>query len=103
VPEDPKAAALHHLNGLRELRMARHGAAITGSGVDVADSVRHRTPYMTAIFGWEEADVADGFAAEWQRAEELTNRATERDYAVLSADEAAAFVELTTGAGASVA
>src|SRR5215203_3481414 len=29
VPAGPKAAALHQLNGLRELRMARHGAAVT--------------------------------------------------------------------------
>ena len=69
----------------------------------LTDGIFFFTQTMTAIFGWEEAEVPDGFAAEWQRAEDLTDQATERDYAVLSADEAAAFVELTTGAGASVA
>ena len=42
----PKAAALHQLNALRELRMARHGAAVTAVGLDVGAAVCHASPHM---------------------------------------------------------
>jgi hypothetical protein len=86
VPHDPKHRAVHQLNALRELRMARHAAAVVASGVDIGDAVRHRTPYMVGIFGWPEQDVPAGVAERWDGAEALTNAATAHDYAVL--DEA---------------
>lgn len=100
VPDDPKAAALHHLNALRELRMARHGSAVLAVGLDVGDAVRHKSP-MAAIFGWE-GDAGPETAALWDEAEALTNRATEHDYAALTADEADEFVALCDTAAAAV-
>lgn len=92
VPEDPKAAALHQMNALRELRGARHGAAVIAVGLDVGDAVRLRSP-MAAIFGWE-GEAGRDAAGLWDEAEALTNRSTDRDYAALDADEAEEFVAL---------
>jgi len=101
VPEDPKAAALHHLNGLRELRMARHGAAVLAVGLDVGDAVRHRSPAMVPIFGYEGLEVSPDVPALWDEAEALTNRATAVDYACLDEGEGAEFTELCAAATAS--
>jgi hypothetical protein len=98
----PRQAALHRMNCLRELRLARHGAAVVVTGLDVGDAVRHRTPYMTAVFGWDEAPVADGVPALWDEAERLTDQASGRDYAVLDDDEAAELVRLCEAATAAV-
>lgn len=100
VPTDPKQAALHRLNQLRELRMARHGAAVVAMGIDPADAVRHRTPHMLGVFGWEGTDVPADVVAAWAEAERLTNLATERDYSVLTDAESAEFVALCAAAQA---
>lgn len=87
VPADPKQAALHQMNSLRELRNARHGVAVVSCGIDAADAVRHRTPSMVGIFGWEDAPVAESTVARWDDAEALTNHLLGADYEAL--DEAA--------------
>jgi hypothetical protein len=103
APADPKQAALHHLNGLRELRGARHGAAVVAVGADVGDAVRHRTPHMAAgIYGWDEAPLDPGFAALWAEAERLTDVGSAGDYAALDDAEAADFVRLAPAALAAV-
>ena len=102
VPTEPKAAALHQLNALRELRMARHGAAVTALGLDVAQAVVHASPGLAGIFGWAEVEVGEDVPPRWDQAEVLTNQATERDYAVLG-DDAGEFVALCAAASASVA
>jgi hypothetical protein len=102
VPGEPKQAAHHRLNILRELRMARHASAVVSVGIDPGDAVRHRSPHMRPIFGWDEAELDPSTAACWDEAEALTNRATARDYAVLSAAEAAELVDLCAAASASV-
>ncbi len=102
VPSEPKAAAVHQLNALRELRMARHGAAVTALGLDIGAVVCHASPGMAAIFGWDGVAVPEDLPAQWDEAEALTNRATERDYAVLSADEAEEFAALCEAAVAAV-
>jgi NAD(P)-dependent dehydrogenase (short-subunit alcohol dehydrogenase family) len=102
VPTDPKAAALHQLNALRELRNARHGAAVTAVGLDVGDAVRHKSPHMAPAFGWEGNEVGPEVPALWDEAEALTNRATDGDYAVLDDAEADEFVALCAAASASV-
>lgn len=102
VPEEPKAAALHQLNALRELRMARHGSAVTALGLDIPQVVTHASPGMAPIFGWNDIEVDPELPAGWDEAEALTNRATERDYAVLDADEAEELVSLCEAALASV-
>jgi len=100
VPGEPKAAALHHMNALRELRAARHGAAVIAVGLDVGDAVRLKSP-MAAVFGWE-GEVGPDVPRLWDEAEALTNRATERDYAVLDDAEAEEFAALCAAAAASV-
>lgn len=100
VPSDPKAAALHQLNALRELRNARHGAAVTAVGLDVGDAVRHKSPHMAAIFGWAGTEVGPEVPGLWDEAEALTNRATAHDYAVLDEAEAEEFVALCAAASA---
>ena len=102
VPDDHKIAALHRLNQLRELRMARHGAAVIAVGIDPADAVRHRTPHMLGIFGWDAGDVPAEVIETWTEAERLTNVATDRDYSVLSEAESAEFVGLCAAAEAAV-
>lgn len=102
VPDEPKAAALHQLNALRELRMARHGAAITALGLDVGQCVVHASPGMAPLFGWDGVEVGDAVPGLWDQAEALTNQATDQDYAVLTADEADEFAELCAAATASV-
>lgn len=101
-PSDAKQAALHHFNVLRELRMARHGSAVVATGLDVGDAVRHRSPQMTGIFGWNDLPVDAGFAERWAEAERLTNVGSARDYEVLDATEADDFVRLATAARAAV-
>jgi len=98
----PRQAALHQMNCLRELRLARHGAAVLVSGLDLGDAVRHRTPYMAAIFGWEEAPLAEDVPSLWDEAERLTNQASGRDYGVLDDAEAAELVRLCEAATAAV-
>ncbi|MCU1396866.1 MAG: hypothetical protein JWM34_5294 [Ilumatobacteraceae bacterium] len=100
--DDPRAAALYRMNLLRELRMARHGAAVIALGLEPADAVRHRTPQMLGIFGWEPGEVSSDFADAWAEAEALTNRATAHDYAVLDDAEAAELVRLCDAAMAAV-
>jgi hypothetical protein len=102
VPDSPKAAALHQCNALRELRMARHGEAILSAGIAPADAVKHRTPQMTAIFGWD-GELADpeGVAARWNEAEAATDRAMAAALDVLADDERAELVELLNRANGS--
>jgi hypothetical protein len=102
IPDDPKAAALHQLNALRELRMARHGAAITALGLDIGATVCHASPGMAPIFGWDGAEIGEDVPARWEQAEAMTNEATDRDYAVLTDEEAEEFVALCAAASASV-
>jgi hypothetical protein len=103
VPSDPKHAAVHQLNGLRELRMSRHAAAIVACGVDPGEAVRHNQPHMAFFFGWtEDTPIATELAARWNQAEAMTNYASDADYAVLSDSEAAEFVTLCTAATAAV-
>jgi hypothetical protein len=102
VPSEPKAAAVHQLNVLRELRMARHGSAVTALGLDIRTVVWHASPGMAPIFGWDEIAIPDDLPAKWDEAETLTNRATDHDYAVLSAVEADEFAALCEAAATAV-
>ena len=102
VPGDAKAAALHQMNALRELRMARHGAAVTALGLEIGAVVCHASPGMAPIFGWEGTEIGPEVPALWDQAEAMTNQATERDYAALSAEEAEEFVSLCEAAATAV-
>jgi hypothetical protein len=95
VPDAPKQAALHQCNALRELRMARHGSAVLAAGISPADAVRHRSPQMAGIFGWEgEVDDPEAVKAGWDGAEEATNRRFGLDLDALSDGEQAELVAL---------
>jgi hypothetical protein len=98
-PSRPKALALHRLNLLRELRGAMHGGAILAEGLSPLEALSVRTPFMAALFGWGEplAD-AETHKAAWERAEEGTNRAMARHFAVLSDAERDELVELCAAA-----
>jgi hypothetical protein len=99
VPSSPKAAALHQANGLRELRMARHGCAVIAHGIDPADAVRHKSPHMVAVFGWD-GELADPEAvkARWDAAEEATDHAMALVLGVLDDAERAELTELLDAA-----
>lgn len=100
--EDPRQLALHRINALRELRFARHGAAVADVDLAPVDAFMIKTPYMAPIFGWAEPTdpPGDEDKAKWERAEELTNEAFGRDLAVLSPAELAEFRDLVIGAQA---
>jgi len=102
VPGEAKAAALHQLNALRELRMARHGSAVIALGLDIGAVVCHASPGMAPIFGWDGTEIGADLPALWDEAEAMTNRATEHDYAVLAADEADEFATLCEAAATAV-
>lgn len=104
VPAEPRAAALHHMNGLRELRNARHAAAVAAAGIDPHTAVVVRSPHMLGIFGWPEPhpEPDEALQARWQAAEDATDEAFGRDLGVLDAAERAEFVSLSATALAAV-
>jgi len=75
VPESPKAAAIHHLNALRELRGGIHAACIVASGLDPLQALAISTPMMATAFGWTELPEVDGLRETWEQAEEATTAA----------------------------
>jgi hypothetical protein len=107
LPEPPatraKALVLHRINALRELRGARHGAAVLSQGIDPHAAVARRTPYMLGVFGWEpphpdKADVRDA----WDAAQAATERALAPVFAVLEEAERAEFAAAATALQAAV-
>jgi hypothetical protein len=98
-PSAPKALALHRLNLLRELRGAAHGGAVLAEGLSPFEALSVRSPFMAALFGWGEAlPDAEAHKAAWERAEEGTDRAMARHFAVLSDAERDELVELCDAA-----
>lgn len=103
-PTDPRAAAAHHLNGLREHRGAAHAAAVIANGLDIAEAVQLRQPTMLALFGWPAVERDDEYRAEftrrWQIAEDQTDEVVGSLYATLSEDELGEFATLVGDAHA---
>ncbi|MFV0318692.1 MAG: helix-turn-helix domain-containing protein [Microthrixaceae bacterium] len=99
-PDGDRELALHRINALRELRHARHGAAVADAGIAPVDAFMVKTPYMAAVFGWPEPDSPpdDEMRAAWEAAEAATNERFGVDLAVLDADELAEFCELVAQA-----
>jgi hypothetical protein len=80
VPASPKAAAVHQMNALRELRLGLHGAAVVSCGLTPLQAVSVRSPQMAPLFGWTElADVSD-LHGRWEEAEDRTNQAMAHAY-----------------------
>jgi hypothetical protein len=96
-PDGERELVVHRMNALRELRAARHGAAVRRVGLEPVDAFFIRTPYMAAIFGWPEPTGEPDAAtrARWDEAEALTDSAFAADLAVLSDEELDEFCELT--------
>lgn len=95
VPSAPKAAAVHQVNVLRELRNGLHGAAVVSAGVTPLEALSVRSPQMVAMFGWPEAAPTDGVLPRWETAEQNTNIAMSHAYEALTDAERAELVELT--------
>jgi hypothetical protein len=87
VPTTPKAAALHQMNALRELRNGLHGAAVVSSGLTPLEAVSLRSPHMVALFGWAEPAPTDGLQPLWDTAEASTTAAIAHAYEALDDDE----------------
>ncbi len=95
VPDAPKAAAVHHMNGLRELRQALHAGCVVASGLTPLQALSLDQPAMAqAIFGWPEVAPTDGVRERWEAAEAATNVAIAHAYEGLSDSERAEFAEL---------
>jgi hypothetical protein len=95
-PSDPKAAAGHAMNALRELRAGLHGTAVLASGLTPHQAVSHKTPHMLGIFGYAgPADLTD-VPPSWDGAEAATNEAISKAYEALDESELTEFVDLAT-------
>jgi len=96
-PDGEPDLVVHRMNALRELRAARHIAAIRQVGLDPATAFMIRTPYMAGIFGWPEPSEPPAEIDKdlWQSAEDLTERAFAADLAVLDDDELAELCRLS--------
>ncbi len=95
-PTEPRSLAVHRLNALRELRAARHGAAVLAAGIEPVEAFMVKSPYMADVFGWPEPrpQPDEALTQRWQDAEDETDRAFGEDLAVLDGDQRAEFVEL---------
>lgn len=106
APDDPRQAVVHHLNSLREHRMACHAAAIVANGLAVDDAVRHRQPAMVETFGWAHTDVSSDDQSEtvrrWTAAERQTNDVVGQLYAALDDADLDEFVDLVAAAHAAL-
>lgn len=102
VPDDPKGAAMHRLNVLRELRGGAHVVAVVAAGISPLDAVLSTGGAPNAaLFGYPEpypdAAHATGPLAD---AAAASNRMAARPLAALTDDELARFVELVVAAKA---
>jgi hypothetical protein len=95
-PADPRAAALHGVHLLRELRGGLHVAALAERQVDPHGAVVVRQgDAMAALLGWPEPHPdAAAVADVWDVAEEVTNERFAVALDVLDADEQAELVAL---------
>lgn len=94
-PSEPRALVVHRVNALRELRAARHGAAVLSEGLEPVAALSVRTPAMAAVFGWTgELPDAELHRPAWERAEQTTDRMMARVMASLEATERAEFTDL---------
>lgn len=94
VPASPRAAAVHHLNTLRELRNGLHAAAVVSADLAPLEALSLRTPQMVPLFGWAEPAPTEGLQPRWDAAEEQTNRSMAHAYAGLSDAERDELTEL---------
>lgn len=103
-PTGDRELAVHRMNALRELRGARHAAAVREVGVAPVDAFFIRSPAMAGIFGWVEPEEPPGdqARADWQRAEDLTDQRFGADLAVLDDSELDELCELADALQAAI-
>jgi hypothetical protein len=95
VPVAPKAAAVHQMNALRELRHGLHAAAVVTWGLAPLEALSVKTPAMAPIFGWPGAiEVTEEQTARWEEAEAATTRAITHAYEALTDAERDELTEL---------
>lgn len=101
-PDEPRLAMVHHLNSLREHRMACHAAAVIANGLHVGDAVRYRQPEMVEVFGWSNSEDDPSHHAEvvrrWTEAERQTDHVVGQLYATLHDHELDDFTTLVGAA-----
>ena len=100
VPASAKAAAIHHMNSLRELRQQLHAACVVALGVTPLEAVSVNSPGMAGLFGWPELAETDGVTETMAKAEEATNRAIAHVFDALTETERDEFVELAVALNA---
>jgi len=103
VPPSPKAAAVHHMNALRELRLGLHAAAVVASGLSPLEALSIRSPQMAPLFGWAELADVSAAQATWDGAEEATNRAMSHAFDALDDAERIELVDLVDALHAATA
>jgi hypothetical protein len=96
VPTAPKAAAVHQMNVLRELRNGLHSAAVVSAGLSPLQALSVKSPHMIALFGWPEAAPTDGLLPVWEAAETQTTSAIAHAYDGLDDAERDELVELAS-------
>jgi hypothetical protein len=94
VPAAPKAAALHQMNALRELRNGLHGAAVVTAGLTPLEALSVKSPHMVALFGWPEPAAIEGLQPLWDTAEERTTAAIAHAFDALDDRERDELAEL---------
>lgn len=99
-PEDDRAAALHGVHLLRELRGGLHVQAVREAQLHPHHAVVVRQgETMAALFGWPEPHPdPEPSRADWATAEELTNERAAAALAVLDEAEQAELVALLRAA-----
>lgn len=99
-PEDERAAALHAVHLLRELRGALHVAAVRDAGLDPHAAVMVNAGSVVAeFFGWSAPHPdTDASRAAWEAAEVATNDGVAAALEVLDEAEQAELVELVRAA-----
>ncbi|MGO9876698.1 MAG: SCO6745 family protein [Acidimicrobiia bacterium] len=94
-PAEPRALALHRLNGLRELRGALHAAAVLTVGLSPLEAIVVRSKAMLGVFGWPEPyPEPEPLHDRWALAEARTDRMFGRQLAVLDGGERDTLVEM---------
>ncbi len=94
-PAEPRALALHRLNGLRELRGALHAAAVLTVGLLPVEAIVVRAKAMLGVFGWSEPyPEPEPLHDRWALAEARTDRMFGRQLAVLDGGERDTLVEM---------
>lgn len=94
VPTDAPAAALHHLNALRELRGAYHGCAVIAAGLTAREAQSLDNAAMAPIHGWfDDAPPDETKRATYEQAGRAAEYAFARFFCVLNESEAQALLD----------